>query len=283
MRIFLLGDSFTDNRYPYMLQKIRDGEDAGYQSNVGEYVKKIKEANLPDPLHFEDYLKMWGHEVINFGSDGCTNYSIFYSFFKIDQEFREGDRIIVNWTGMNRYDWIGKRGNVMSINGGLPDDYDTNPKTKVIFDQYIHRMESSKPGGYLYNHMPPFMEYLLRLNERYKPIMWIPNDFPNEAFTERRFYALGPSDEIFKDIIPEFKKLTIEGEAGINDRHFGRWGNFYCAVIFNTILEYTSNINHNGYYTKDRDLFSLIEGNIKKSIPNLIDIPKNRLSVFKHR
>jgi hypothetical protein len=272
MRIFLLGDSFTDNVYPDLLERIKNGDTKERRDGYLRYLEKIKNKNLPDPLHFEDYLRMWGHEVINFGSNGCTNYDIFYNFVRIDTEFREGDRIIINWTGMNRYNWIGKTGNCMSINGGKPDDYDTNPKTKLLFDQYLHRMESSKQGGYLFNHMAPFAGYLLNLHEKYKPIMWIPNDFPNEAFKEQRFYTNEPSNEIFKEIIPEFDKLTIKGETDIDDRHFGRWGNFYCAVIFNTILEYTKDGDHDGYYTKDRELSDRIEQAIRESKPNIRSI-----------
>ena len=82
-----------------------------------------------------------------------------------------------------------------------------------------------------------------------------------------------PSNEIFKEIIPEFDKLTIKGETGIDDRHFGRWGNFYCAVIFNTILEYTKDADHDGYYTKDRELSDRIEQTIRESKPDIMSIP----------
>lgn len=281
MRIFLLGDSFTDNVYPHLLECIRKGESPGYQSATLKYAERIKKENLPDPLHFEDYLRLWGHEVINFGSNGCTNYDIFYKFARIDHEFKDDDRIIINWTGMNRYNWIGKAGNNISINGGIPDDYETNPKTKVLFDQYLHRMESSKPGGYLFNHMAPFAEYLLNLHARYKPIMWIPTDFPNDGFKEHRYYINEPSNDVFKGIIPEFDKMTIEGEVGIMDRHYGRWGNFYCALIFNTVLEYTKDIDHDGYYTKDRELWNTIVQAIKNAKPDIKDIPKNLIDKFK--
>ena len=275
MRIFLLGDSFTDNVYPQLLESIKNGDTREHRSGTLKYTEKIKKENLPDPLHFEDYLRMWGHEVINFGSNGCTNYDIFYKFVRIDSEFREGDRIIINWTGMNRYNWIGKAGNSISINGGKPDDYETNPKTKILFDQYLHRMESSKPGGYLFNHMAPFAEYLLNLHERYKPIMWVPSDFPNDAFKEQRFYTNCPSNEVFKEIIPEFDKLKISGETDIDDSHYGRWGNFYCAVIFNTILEYTKDADHDGYYTKDRELSNKIEQAILESKPDITPLYPN--------
>ena len=283
MRIFLLGDSFTDNVYPHLIERINYGDTANDRGATLKYTERIKKEGLPDPLHFEDYLRMLGHETINLGSNGCTNYDIFYQFIRIDPEFQAGDRIIVNWTGMNRYNWIGKAGNNISINGGLPDDYDTNPKTKVLFDQYLHRMESSKPGGYLFNHMAPFAGYLLNLHERYKPIMWIPNDFPNDAFKEQRFYINEPCNEVFKGIIPEFDKLTIEGEIGIPDRHYGRWGNFYCAVILNAVLEYTKDTDHNGYYTKDRELWDRTVQAIKESKPDIKDVSKNLLELFKSK
>lgn len=280
MRIFLLGDSFTDNTYKSWIQNIRENQEVRMDS-VGKYVTKVLENQLPDPLHFEDYLKMWGHEVINLGSNGCTNDTIFYSFSRIDSEFREGDRIIINWTGLNRYNWIGKADNVISINGGKPDDYETNPKTKILFDQYILRMESSKPGGSLMKNLGPFMKYLLDVNARYKPIMWIPSDFPNEFFRDQKFYMYEPSNEAFRKIIPEFDKLTIEGETDIKDRHYGRWGNFYLAVIFNAVLKYTEEIDHDGYYIRDQELYSKVIEEIKNSQSNIPTLPESIFQKFK--
>ena len=272
MRIFLLGDSFTDNTYRSWMTR-DDRREIVNKSVVEKYVDLVVDSNLPPPLHFEDHLRAMGHEVINLGSNGCTNYSIFYNMPKLG-EYKKGDRIIVNWTGLNRYNWLGKRGNLISINGGLPDDYETNPKTKVLFDQYLLRMENSKGEGYLLGVEAPFMSYLLDLHAMYKPIMWIPTDFPNKFFKDQRFYTYEPSNPCFEGIIPEFDKLTIRGETGMNDGHYGRWGNFYAALIFNTILEYTDGMTHDGYYTKDGILFERITQAIENADSGIKPIPK---------
>ena len=65
-------------------------------------------------------------------------------------------------------------------------------------------------------------------------------------------------EPVFKTIIPEYDKLEIRGETNgkIEDRHYGRYGNFYTALLFDTILEHTNDIEHDGYYIKDLDLIS---------------------------
>ena len=55
---------------------------------------------------------MWGHEVVNLGLGGCSNESIFHQFTQIKEPF---DRLIVNWTGLSRFDWYGKNLEVKSI------------------------------------------------------------------------------------------------------------------------------------------------------------------------
>ena len=58
-----------------------------------------------------------------------------------------------------------------------------------------------------------------------------------------------------------FNKLLIETESNgvCKDRHYGRYGNFYTALLFDTILEHTNDIEHDGYYIKDLDLISKIK------------------------
>jgi hypothetical protein len=79
---------------------------------------------------------------------------------------------------------------------------------------------------------------------------------------------------IFKSIIPEYEKLEIFNETNqkINDRHYGRYGNFYTALIFNTILEHTKDIEYDGNYTKDLELISKIKEKIRTTPHNIIKL-----------
>ena len=72
-------------------------------------------------------------------------------------------------------------------------------------------------------------------------------------------------------MVPENNILSIEEETNkkVLDHHYGRYGNFYMATVFNTILKYTENINHDGFYLKDHDLIETIFESIIQSKHNL--------------
>jgi len=265
MRIFVLGDSFAENTFRACVEGIRIfGYTSKIKDTVGDYVEQVLKETGDEPLHFTDYLAQWGHEVINLGLNGCSNYAIWYSMSRLG-EFRPGDRIIINWTGIGRFDWIDDENRLVNINGGQYLDYETNHTTRILFDQFLLRTKSS---NILYA-MGPFMSYLLSLHEKYKPIMWIPTPFSHEFFETQRFFFPEPSHLSFRNIITEFGKMHINEECEVNDLHYGRWGNFYAAVIFNSILEYTEKIDHDGYYAQDEKLFEHVIEAIKNCKPEI--------------
>ena len=275
MRIFVLGDSFSDNILKHSITTI-DNVNPDQKGATFDYVRLLRKNNLPDPLHFQDHLRLWGHEVINLAQNGVSNYSIFDQFANIDQNFKESDRLIINWTGLNRFNWIGKRGNNMVITGGKQPDYDTNIKTKILCDQGVYRMESAEfEHGHLRRSTVPFMNYLIKLHEKYKPIVWTPITHTN-IFKNEQFFFWHLEHEICKKEIPDFHLITISGETrgDIFDGHYGRYGNYYIAVAFNTILEYTHNNEHDGYYIKDDHLTELIFSQFRKASHNFQPIPK---------
>ena len=275
MRIFLLGDSFTDNIFKEAISKLDNNiEDS---DGIYRYVKLLREKKIKDPLHWSDYLKSWGHEIVNLGRNGISNYSIFDEFANIDTNFNENDRIILNWTGLNRFNWIGKRGNNMVITGGSQPDYETNIKTKILCDQSVYRMESvDDPHGFLRRSTVPFMNYLIGLHDKYKPIVWAPIARHNVIFEKEKYFIWEVDNDFYKNIIPEHSILTIQNETNgkILDEHYGRYGNFYMALVFDTILKHTENIKHNGLYVKDFHLMDKIKETIKNSKHNLDKLNK---------
>jgi hypothetical protein len=272
MRIFILGDSFSDNIIEGTIDYLNNNKIA--HDGVYRYIKLLRENNINDPIHWTDYLKSWGHEIINLSQNGCSNYSIYNQFSKIDSNYTENDRIILNWTGLNRFNWIGKRGNNMIITGGSQPDYDTNIKTKILCDQTVYRMESAdNPHGYLRNETVPFMNYLIGLHDKYKPIMWTPIAQHSKIFNKEKYFIWEVDDIFYKNTIAEHDILTIDKETNgkVMDYHYGRYGNFYMALVFETILKHTENINHDGFYLKDIKLINKIIENIKQSKHNIIN------------
>ena len=275
MRLFLLGDSFTDNIFKEAIYKLDNNIESG--DGIYRYVKLLREKKIKDPLHWSDYLESWGHEVVNLGQNGVSNYSILDQFANISKNFNENDRIILNWTGLNRFNWIGKRGNNIIITGGSQPDYETNIKTKILCDQSVYRMESvDNPHGYLRRSTVPFMNYFIGLHDKYKPIVWAPIAQHNVIFEKEKYFVWEVENKYYKDIIPEHNILTIKDETNgkILDEHYSRHGNFYMALVFDTILKHTENINHNGLYMKDFHLMDKIKETIKNSNHNLDKLNK---------
>lgn len=264
-RIFLLGDSFADNLFKNNIEFYEKGEQAG--NGVYDFVKLLRNSGLKDPLHFEDYLRSWGYEVINLGEGGCSVYSIYYQFTKIDKQFREGDRIILNWTSPCRYDWIDEKGGARTFTGGRVDERETDKIMIHLMEQQVNRSLSYEDKeGFLKKRMIPFMSYLVNLHEKYKPIVWTPLTDISKIFENEPWYFWGISNNIFHSIIPEFAKLSIAKETKdtVDDWHYGRYGNFYAALVFKELLDYNKD-NNKTSYSKDPDLFEQIVRVIKNS------------------
>jgi len=275
MRIFLLGDSFTDNLYKRAL-KTYDKDIKNYPDGITQYIKLLRDNNLDDPLYFDDYLRLWGYDVINLGLGGSSVYTICNQFAKIDREFEKNDRIIINWTSPCRFDWLLEDGENRCFTGGAAPKEVTDIVTIELFEQSIRRMDSYlNKNGYLFKELVPFMCYLVNLHTRYRPIMWSPFDDVSNLISNNEWYFWEPSNIQFKNIIPEFDKLTIYQETNgkINDRHYGRYGNFYLALIYKTILENT-NID-TPFYTKDLNLIFKIFETLKSESHNILSIFKS--------
>jgi hypothetical protein len=270
MKIYLLGDSFTDNLFKIELNHDKNNEKR--ENQIRDYVDLLRSQNLSDPMYFEDYLKMWGHEVINLGKGGCSNYSIYHQFTQIKEPF---DRIIVNWTGLSRFEWYEKNSKVRTFTGGMSPNLKLTTIDELLIEQGINRHESS----ILINETIDFISYFVKTYEKQKPIIWSPFSTVADIIKNQKGFIWDIKEPIFKTIIPEGNKLEIIDETNrkINDKHYGRYGNFYTALVFNTILEHTKDIEHDGYYIKDLDLISKIKEKIKTTPHNIQKLYKNFL------
>ena len=264
MRIFLCGDSFTENLFKTVIDRLENKENVN--SQVADYVIYYQKKYGTNPLYFDDHLRLLGHEVINFGQGGCCVYDIFNQFGNLKKyDYREGDRLIINWTNPGRYEWFNDNIHTPKVfTGGIPKD--TKEDEMIFFLQTDKRHESFvKSEGKFNKELLPFMDYLIQLHEKYKPIVWCPFHGVSKTTIDLKYYIYSPDDLFFENIIPEFKKLLIYNETDkqINDHHYGKYGNYYLATIFNTILNNTQDSN-NGYYIKNIDLVNKIIENIKQ-------------------
>lgn len=269
MKIYILGDSFTDNLFKYEIDAINNNENRD-PSQIYQYIKLLKENDLEYPLHFGDYLKLWGHEVINLGIGGCSNESIYHQFTQIKEPF---DRLIVNWTGLARFDWIQENLTIRTFTGGMDPGTKLTKTDELLIEQGFHREKSEV----LRNRTIDFISYFTRIYKKQKPIIWTPFENISELIKNQKGFIWDIKELIFKNFIPERDKLEIftESNKKINDRHYGRYGNFYTALVFNTILEHTKDIEHDGYYINDLNLISKIQEKLQSTQHNIIELKDN--------
>jgi hypothetical protein len=250
-RIFLLGDSFTDNLYAR-----KDHNDS-----INEYLNKFEGDGIK-PKWFSDHLESWGYEIHNFGISGASNYDIINRFARIDKKFREGDRVIINWTSFSRHNWLNERGENQAVHNDamcIDDPYIRN----FFIEQSLIREKSAEEGGFIATDLVPFLNHLIDLHAKYRPIIWSPFVNIEKIFENNKWFFWSILNPIFKDKIEHQDKLIIADEfPGLIDRHYGRYGNFYQAVLLRTVLEF----GEGEYYTKDHDLLNKVFYNLKNNI-----------------
>jgi len=264
-RIFILGDSFADNLYSKEKATIENGQPIG--SNVGDYIYSFIKNNIELPLYFDDWLKEWGYEVYNYGIGGCSNYEIMYQFSKIDKEFQEGDRLVIAMTSFHRHNWLDDSGNNITVHNTGQVSPNTPKMIQEFFQQYsINADLSIATGGYLKTHFVEFFSYLFFLHKKYKPIIWSGFNNISDVFQNEKYFIWDPTHTTYSNIIPEWGKLRINEETNeLNtDMHYGRYGNYYLALIIKTIIENpTVDYRMDDYY-----MMSKIKEAIKNNPPN---------------
>jgi hypothetical protein len=262
-KIFLLGDSFTDNLFKFYSESILDFKAfpnknwSNIKSNeIVKYLMKLQSISAPKPLWFDDWLREWGYDVYNFAKQGCTIEHIIYQFSKIkDFDYNKGDRIILNWTHPSRFNWITDALNCHFIHSNVDECHPSSP-AELFKEQAVNRelsfFTNENNYAYLNKNLLPFMEYIVELHSKYKPIIWTPFldveksiqkqkwNFPFKHYLVHTEFTSKlsklPNFEIREETLNEYK-----------DGHYGQYGNYYIAVLFDEIIK--SNIGP--YYNND--------------------------------
>jgi hypothetical protein len=270
-RIFILGDSFADNLY----SKEKESIDAGYPlgSGIARYVDTFIKNKITLPLYFDDWLKEWGYEVYNYGIGGCSNYEIMYQFSKIDKDFQTGDRLVIAMTSFHRHNWLDDDGRNITVHNTGDVGLNTPKIIKEFFQQYSMNADYSvENNGYIKTHVVEFFSYLFFLHKKYKPILWSGFNNINDIFENEKYFIYAPTHTTYEKIIPEWGKLRINEETNESnpDMHYGRYGNYYLALIIKTIIENQAS----DYRTTDYYIMTKIKEAIKNNPPNFekIDI-----------
>jgi hypothetical protein len=257
MRIFVLGDSYADNLFAEGYDDISkyDVNSPYSLSEIAKYLISLQNSNIENAKWWTDWLEEWGYEIVNLGLGGCSNQNIFYQFAKIDKEFKEGDRIILHWTDHCRFDWIvDELGHNMSIHPNINAshfEFIDGTQKSFLQNQIFCRDNSFKiKDGYLNTELIPFMNWIVEKHSEYNPIVWCVFSTTMQYLNKSRYFDFEniPPDksphlsEVLKD------KWNIRKESGdlFNDGHYGRYGNYYMAVLFDEMIksEITTNFNN---------------------------------------
>lgn len=255
-RIFLLGDSFTNNLYQshYQIYK-KNGNICN--SEIQKYIELLINKNIKFPKYFDDWLSEWGYDIYNFAKAGCSIQDTIHQFLKIDKEFKEGDRLIINLTSFQRFNWVSDTGHNRVIhNTGTGHDSNNQDIINFFLQQSINREYSFNNNAYIKTHEYEFLIHLIQLYKKYNPIIWSVCGI-DEVLNCEKYFTYSILNQIFHPYIKHSDKLRIDSETNFycSDYHFGRYGNYYTALLFKTILEHTGN---NEYYMKDENLLNKI-------------------------
>lgn len=273
MRIFVLGDSFADNLfaegYRWIEKSENDTTESIYDfSQLEKYLISLKNANIEKAKWFSDWLEEWGYEIINLGVGGCSNQNIFYQFAKIDKEFKEGDRIILHWSDHSRFDWaadeFGRNISVHPSTGGFEE-----PLKTILHKHSVCIDESFKTKlGYLNNNLVPFMDWIVEKHSEYNPIVWSVFNNTMKHLNKSRFFDV--NSPYFLSFFNENWTMYSESNRMFNDGHYGRYGNYYIAVLFDEIIKsgITTNLD--------------VNSNKKYIIKNVTERIKNENLIFKN-
>ena len=252
MKIFLLGDSFTDNLFKWHYNHISKtngtkNEDWIKKEEIAKFLDKLQRIGAPNPMWFDDWLKEWRYEVYNFGRGGCTIEDIIYQFANLkNYGFEYGDRIILNWTHHSRFNWINDNSTISYVHTHA--DNIENLELKLAFQEQTINRENSFNKGYLNQNLLPFMEYIVELHSKYKPIVWTPFHDLGKMISNQKYYFSFQSQfgqTHFLNKLPKNWSIKNETDGLINDGHFGRYGNYYLAILFHTIIENNIESNYN--------------------------------------
>jgi hypothetical protein len=242
MRIFVLGDSFADNLFAEGYRHILsyDANSSPPLSEIANYLISLQNENIENAKWWTDWLEEWGYEIVNFGMGGCSNQHIFYQFAKIDKEFKEGDRIILHWSDHCRFDWnVYFDGRNMSIHPNIDaSHFDFIDKTEKSFlqNQIVARDESfKKKEGYLNTELIPFMNWIVEKHSEYNPIVW--SVFSNTTNHLDKSRLVCHNSPIFIKHLKNEWTVFKESNKMFNDGHYGRYGNYYMAVLFDEMIK----------------------------------------------
>jgi hypothetical protein len=262
MRIYVLGDSFANNLYNY--GKFSNEHPYNIESTSRDrmlkYYNLLNENNISEMKWFTDWLTDFEYEVFNFGEGGCSIDQTLYQFGHIDANFKEGDRIILWVTNPERFLWI--RDDGWGSSSLINDNIYTNENeiyANLLYQQNVNRnLSINRKHGYLNNTLKIYLNYLINIHQKYKPIVISHNqDGINFIKNNKYFFDYDnfskKSSKIFST------QIYHETNKKINDHHFGRSANYLFAKFMDKIIKLNIDGNYNDNIDLQNDMNRLLD------------------------
>jgi len=128
--------------------------------------------------------------------------------------------------------------------------------------QNINREESFF-DGYLNRNLLPFMEYLIEIHNKYKPIVWTPFADLDKTMVNQKWFFSFINEKYwwnFLGKLPHNLSIIDETNGLFKDYHFGRYGNYYIATLFDEIIKN----NLGPTYADDTKIFDIVLRRIER-------------------
>lgn len=274
MRLFLMGDSFTENLFRFWYNGIEKAktsetwEKLVNDNEIAQYLIYLEKHGYERAKYFEDILSDLGYEVYNFGRGGCTIEDIIYQFSNLLKfKRRDDDRIILNWTHPSRFNWIREDKGIHYVHANWDPRWGregdpTGSESMLLKQQAINRENSFFGEYYLNRNLLPFMEYLVEVHDRYKPIVWTPFADLDRIISNQKWLITFIGERYYGDflsMLPNNLSIVHETNGLFKDNHFGRAGNYYIATLFDEVIK--SNLGPN--YMDHKHIFDITLKRIK--------------------
>jgi hypothetical protein len=250
MRIFIIGNSFAYNLYnTYNIPELKS-------ESIERYVISILSDKIEKPKWFTEWLVDFGYEIYDFTKQTQSIEDSIYQFKNMDENFKEGDRIIFWVTDVSGFIWYDNDGNdnTATLDNNL---YSSNNKDfeTLLHQQSLNRTKSSsKEDGYLYKNIWPFLNYLINLHSKYKPIVLTPFKNTNRNIKHNKYFF---NYDKVSDKINQIFQNTIYEETNnlIENHHYGRISNYFLAHEIDTIIK----MDLDGNYNDNKDLIKKLK------------------------
>jgi len=253
MRLYVLGDSYAENLYNYgkFSKQHPYNSESTSRDRMLKYYNLLNENNIFEMKWFTDWLIDFGYEVFNFGEGGCSIDETFYQFAHMDANFKEGDRIILWVTNPERFLWVKDDGWKSSalVKDNIYTDVNEN-YANLLYQQNVNRILSLELNhGYLNNSFKIFINYLINIHSKYKPIVisHTPEGI-NLIKNNKYYFDYENFSKKSKDIFSI--NINVETHGKIHDFHFGRSANY----LFSNFIDKIIKLNIDGNYNDNVDL-----------------------------